>query len=60
MNVQKARYTAGRLGQTFGPMAKDALVALDKSCVNATLWKRFVLMLLPILTLRRTASLQLK
>jgi len=60
MNVQKARYTAGRLGQTFGPVAKDALAVSEKSCVNAILWKRFVLMLLLILTSRRMVSVPLK
>ncbi len=51
--AQRARCTAGRLGQTTGRLARghqDALTVLEKKCVNATLWKLSVLKLLLILT----------
>ena len=40
VNVQKARYTAGKLHQIVELLAQrhqDALAVLDESCVNATL-----------------------
>ena len=63
MNVQRARCTAGRLRHTTGPQAKSqqvALVVLDTSFVGATHWKLYVLILLLILTLKRTESVLLK
>ena len=62
-NVQRARYTAGRLRHTTEPQAKsqqDALVVLGASFVSATLWKGFVLNMLLILTLERMVSVLLK
>ncbi len=61
-SVQRARCTAGRLPQ-INELARgqeDALAVLARCFVSATLWKLFVLMLLPILTLKRTVSLLLK
>ena len=63
MSVQRARYTAGKLPQTTEPVTdtpEDALAVLGKSCVSATLWKLFVLMLLLILTSRTMVSVLLK
>jgi len=62
-NVQKTRYTAGNLPQIVEPLAKrhqDALVVLDNSCVNATLWKLYVLILLLTLMLGKTVLVLLK
>ncbi len=50
-SVQEARCTAGRLPQIIelARGQEDALAVLGTSCVSATLWKLFVLMLLLIL-----------
>jgi len=62
MNVQKARYTAGRLPRIneMARLQEDALVVLGTSCVSATLWKLCVLMLLLTLTLKKMVSVLLK
>ena len=62
MSVQKARYTAGGVVHTIGPLARtqeDVLFVLGISFVNATLWKLSVLMLLLILTSKRMVSVLL-
>ncbi len=61
-SVQRARCTAGRLPQIIelARGQEDALAVLGASCVSATLWKLFVLMLLLILTSKRMESVLLK
>ena len=62
MNVQRARCTAGKLGQAteLAKVQQDALSVQGVCFVNATLCKPFVLVLLLILTLKRMVSLLLK
>ncbi len=63
MNVPRVRCTAGRLRHAIEPQSKirqDALVVMGTSCVSATLWKLYVLILLLILMLKKMVLLLLK
>ena len=63
VNIPRVRCTAGRLRHAIKPQAnirQDALVVVGSSCVSATLWKLYVLILVLILMSKRMVSLLLK
>ena len=62
VHVQRARYTAGKLGHAheLAKLQQGALSVLGKGFVTATLWRLFALILLLTLTFKRTVLVLLK